>query len=471
MANTQAVDDLLNALGLRQLGTQIRTVGIPTAEAMPMAGFGPGTIAELKDLLRRDPDRLMATAPALLGPSPTLADLARLLDAAEASLQMPDLSLAQFQANRTDEAFELPPAHQFEGYDTTEIPIFPKQRKFETQADAAAWALTATAALAYRLVHVKPDFPSHTTSSTGFVYPLVTQGGEATIALFSDWGTGYYHAQYVAKHIGRLAPGQAIHLGDVYYIGGSDEFADRFSPILERYITPRIPLFAMNANHEMDTHGIAYFQFLEEKRRAGGADGRVPQPQEGSYFALVSDHYQVIGIDTAFFKGGRYRDQTLVTWLQRNLAEGKSKKKVNILLSQNEPYLERPTKLLDTDLKSMVDQRLIDFWSWGDEHYCALYPPGPATPFGGSCIGHGGYPYDLLDREDFNRHLVKPLFAELEPRFPRELNLRPGVGNNGFCLLRLAAASLEIAYLDWRAQTRFSLTLPMAQGQLQWPGT
>ena len=230
------------------------------------------------------------------------------------------------------------------------------------------------------------------------MYPLVTRSGEATVAMCSDWGTGYYHSRYIAKHIGRIAPGQAIHLGDVYYIGGGDEFEERFTPILEKYITPRIPLFALNANHEMDSHGISYFKFLEQKRQAGGAGGRVPQPQEGSYFTLVSDHYQVIGIDTAFFKNGRYRDPTLVNWLSRNLAEGKSQKKVNILLSQNEPFLERTTKLLDQDLKSMVDQRLIDLWFWGDEHYCALYPPGATTPFGGSCIGHGGYPYDLLDQ-------------------------------------------------------------------------
>ena len=468
MANGQAVDDLLKALGLKQVPARTRR-SPGAAAAAPMAGFGPGTVAELKDLLRRDPDRIMATAPAALGPSPTLAGLARLLDAAEASLQAPEVSLAQLRANRSDEVFELPPEHRFDGYDSTEIPILPKQRNFETQADAAAWALTAVAALAFRLAHPKPDFPSHTTSETGFVYPLVTRRGEATVAMCSDWGTGYYHSRYIAKHIGRIAPGQAIHLGDVYDIGSGDEFEERFTPILEKYITPRIPLFALNANHEMDSHGISYFKFLEQKRQAGGARGRVPQPQEGSYFTLVSDHYQVIGIDTAFFKNGRYRDPTLVSWLSRNLAEGKSQKKVNILLSQNEPFLERTTKLLDQDLKSMVDQRLIDLWFWGDEHYCALYPPGARTPFGGSCIGHGGYPYDLLDRDDFDRHLVRPLFAELEPRFPRELNLRPGMGNNGFCLLRMKPASLEIGYLDWRAQLRFRIALPVSAGQLQWP--
>jgi hypothetical protein len=87
--------------------------------------------------------------------------------------------------------------------------------EYEELADAAAWALTASAGWAFRLTHDKAKFVSHTTPSTNFVYPLPASGNSVTVALFSDRGTGYYHSQHIAKHIRRIAPGQAIHLGDV----------------------------------------------------------------------------------------------------------------------------------------------------------------------------------------------------------------------------------------------------------------
>ena len=69
-----------------------------------------------------------------------------------------------------------------------------------------------------------------------------------------------------------------------------------------------MPLYAMNANHEMDSHGIPYLDFLATKQTLGPGTGHAAQPQETSYFALVSDRYQVVGIDTAFHGNGRYQD-------------------------------------------------------------------------------------------------------------------------------------------------------------------
>ena len=125
-------------------------------------------------------------------------------------------------------------------------------------------------------------------SASDFRYPLRTVGDKATVALFSDWGSGYYYSRYIAKHIAALDAGQAIHLGDVYYTGTQEEFRERFEPSLDKYLLRRMPFFAMNANHEMDTHGIAYFAHLRRKRAQGGQNGYVPQPQEGSYFCLAN---------------------------------------------------------------------------------------------------------------------------------------------------------------------------------------
>jgi hypothetical protein len=477
MLQDNATAELIRALHItpvRREGVVVREQAAPIrmrglAAALDQEEFGLQTIAELKRLLRTDPAFMLATAPALFGPSPTVAQAKALLDDGEMALRRPELTLQVVAANREAASFELPPEHQFEGYDTTEIPILPELTKFEELADAAAWALTAIAAWAFRLSHDKATFVSHTSSSTSFVYPLAASASEVTVALFSDWGTGYYHSQYIAKHIGRMSPGQAIHLGDVYYTGRQSEFDESFIPILEKYVTSSIPLYTLNANHEMDTHGLAYFAYLERRRQPSSGAASI-HAQEGSYFCLTSDHYQVIGIDTAFEKNGRLRNGEQKNWLQARLTEGKSADKINILLSQNEPFEKKAQKLLTEDLHTLVDNKMIDLWLWGDQHYCALYPPSASTPFGGSCIGHGGYPFRVKDEADFAAHVVQPLFAELETRFPIDLDVRTGLGNNGFCMLTLSPGALEIRYLDWRSRERFRIALPVEGGRLRWPG-
>lgn len=464
MPQDNATAELLRVLGIQRKRALDQTASFRTP-ALEQEEFGLQAIAEMKRLLSIDPARMLATAPALMGRSPTAAQGNVLLDEAEQALLHPERALHVVRANGESDSFELPPEHQFVGYDTSEIPILPDLRKFEELADSGAWAVTAIAAWWFRLTHDKAPFISHTSSQTSFAYPLMASGNETKVALFSDWGTGYYHSKYIAKHIAREAPGQAIHLGDVYYTGTQSEFDERFIPILEKHITNKIPLYTLNANHEMDTHGLAYFAYLQKRRQSSSI-----HRQEGSYFCLTSEHYQIIGIDTAFERNGRLRKGDQKNWLQARLSEGKSAKKVNILLSQSEPFEKEARELLTKDLQSMVANKLIDLWFWGDQHYCALYPPGPSTPFGGSCIGHGGYPYRIKDADDFAGHLVRPLFMELEPRFPIDLHVRPGMGNNGFCMLTLTPGSLAIRYLDWRTRERYPIKLPVEDGRLHWPG-
>ena len=82
----------------------------------------------------------------------------------------------------------------------------------------------------------------------------------------------------------------------------------------------------------------------------------------------------------------------------------------------------------------------------------------PALPFVGSCIGHGGYPYDT---EQFGKFEPTPmLFLEDRARFPRETNLRQDKGNNGYCVLQLNAdGSIGLRYIDWMSNLRFAAAL------------
>ncbi len=488
--NTEKLLSLLKVQNITQKRNELEAMSVPLfevadgldalpapnkarmAELLEQPERATELVEALQERLQQTPRIALDSAPALLGASPTLTDGFRLLDNARHALAQPELTFAALEANRTDSAPVTTSLESFPGRDDAEIPIIPGMRKFETVADAHAWALTAAYAWGFRMANSKPACPPHTTSSSSFRYPLKTVGDKATVALFSDWGTGYYYSQYIAKHVADMNVMQAIHLGDVYYTGTQQEFSKQFEPILDRYILKRMPFFAMNANHEMDTHGIAYFSHLRRKRQQGGQNGYVEQPQEGSYFCLDNDHYQIIGIDTAYWKNGRCEAgletgcDMMRNWLEQRLRQGRAAGKINILLSQNEPYELKEQDLLE-DLGFILhtpQRSLVDLWFWGDQHYCALYPPTAQTPFIGSCIGHGGYPYSVKTRDWFSRHHVKPAWGETAPRFPQ----RPDRGNNGFCLLEAEPGQLRLRYIDWRRNDRCTVTIPVNNNRLDW---
>jgi hypothetical protein len=229
-----------------------------------------------------------------------------------------------------------------------------------------------------------------------------------------------------------------------------------------------MPLYAMNANHEMDSHGIPYLEFLATKKALGPATGHAAQPQETSYFSLVNDAYQVVGIDTAFHGNGRYKNDELRSWLRDRLEAGRDAGRTTILLSQNEPYgpsggdsvaARELRDLYKKDLSAFVNEGLVHAWFWGDEHYAALYEPNDDVPFVGSCIGHGGYPYGRMQIDAHPDDVTRVVWAETEARFPEDTGQRQDRGNNGFCMLRLRADGIRLEYWDWLLRKRHQVDL------------
>jgi hypothetical protein len=444
--------ELLELLHYRPDPAAVTVLGEARAEV-----FDAETVRQLQDQVNDE------MAEEILGPTATEDELRDLLRRAEIHLEEPQATVSLLRAVRGEgRTLELPPSERFEGYDPA-IEIEPDLHIFETLGDAPAWAVQAALAVFERQFVEKPKFTRHT-SDDSFVYDLRSDAkGNATVALFSDWGTGYYHSQYIARHIARLRPAQAVHLGDVYYAGRSREFAEYFTPHLDPFFK-LMPFYALNANHEMMARGKPYFDYLSVKQAKGKEAGNVPQPQRGSYFCLRNDRYQVIGLDTAYFKNGRLRDPGLLAWLRERLREGTDSRRVNVLLSQNEPYgpssgplhFHPPSKrqLLD-DLGELKQQ--VSLWFWGDEHFAALYLPVPGVaPFIGSCIGHGGYPFDRIrDSKQVDTGIGAPIrWFEDEPRLPPNLDVHRGRGNNGFCMLTLGVDHVEVEYIDWRARSR-----------------
>ncbi|HKQ72568.1 MAG TPA: metallophosphoesterase, partial [Blastocatellia bacterium] len=397
----------------------------------------------------------------------TMNHFLKVIDLARRALESPEEFLAEADVE-IESTQVLPPDFSFPGMDLDEIDIDPYDQRFERDSKMSllGWVLGAGPFLLSRPPKKKFRFHHQPQFTSRFIYPLEepSPGAPVEIALFGNFGAGRYYSKYIAKQFRARKFPYVIHLGNVYYGGRRSEYREYFETLLDPILADT-SLFTLNSNRDMYSGGIPYFDYIS--KRAAYIFGK--QKQEGSYFCLRSERFQIIGIDTAFFGGGRYKEPALVEWLQNVLRDGRQAGCMNILLSADHPYDHNQTeltKLLDKDLKLLaLEERLVDVWFWGNEYYCALYDhkPSPsakipALPFIGSCLGHGGYPYVSILRRGFEPAPI--IFLETEARFPRATGLRPDMGNNGYCVLQLNAdGSIGLCYIDWMSNLRFAASL------------
>jgi hypothetical protein len=409
-------------------------------------------------------DRLRTTVEEARAALTSPASFGRALDAAAAHDAALSLSLGAPPGG----VHRVPAGFSFPGM-TEDIPIDPSITKFETQRDATGWLLFAGVDWLRTRLQVGPKAPFRWHNQPAvqpgrFVYDLEepTRDAPLEVVLFSDFGTGLYPALYIAAQLRRRRFPYAVHLGDVYYAGRASEFRAHFEAPLNPLLADT-RLFMLNANHEMMSGAVPYFAYLDAKRAAHPQT----QAQEGSYFCLRSDRFQLVGIDTDYHAESRLREPELVAWLGQVLREGRRAGRTNILLSSNEPHaygrLEL-TPLFTEDLAAFAREQLIDLWFWGNTHYCAFFDAGPETPFIGSCLGHGGYPYS---KQASGRRTPAPvLFLETLARFPAWTELAQDRGNNGYCVLRLRAdGGVALDYVDWMGVLRCEATLATPHGQ------
>jgi len=438
----------------RALGFQGKSVSTEAAEAAPedlteLPPLDLKGIQKIEDMLASDPDGLLEMVRDTLDPKVDEATFRHGLDRARAMLRNPARFAPELRALEGLEAVALPPDFTFPGMDLSAIPIDPDNRQFEDLADLARWIIFAGGTIIFG--SNKEPFRGTSAATTQFPMIEPLAGAPVQVALFSDFGTGLYHSRYIAKQIANRKPAYAIHCGDVYYAGRESEFEKHVKEPLNP-ILGDTRLFMLNSNHEMFSGGKWYFAFLDEKRASHPA----MQQQVGSLFSVSSNKFQLVGIDTAYHKNGRFKDDDIVNWLRARLVEGRTAGKINILFSANEPYKygdDDLTKLCDKDLKDMVQSGLIDLWFWGNTHYCGLFDRAPRTPFIGSCIGHGGFPGGV---QKSGQEVPAPLlFLETRTRFPASTNLRKDMGNNGFCMMTLREdGTIGLQYFDWMSNTR-----------------
>lgn len=444
---------------------------LPREDPAEIPPLSPEGVNELEESLNRRPEETLIKAREAFDEDISETELRAMIAQARMALDSPETAIASLEMDslHLEAANPLPPGFTFDGMDLNDIPIEPGDTKFETVADALGWALFAGP---FVLTHAsRENFRWHSSlehAASRFIYPMKapSTASPIEIALFSDFGTGRYHSRYIAKRLRTRKFPYAVHLGDVYYAGRRSEFEKYFAAPLDPILADTT-LFALNSNHEMYSAGIPYFEFMDQRK----AEHPAKQLQEGSYFCLRSEKFQVVGIDTAYFDKGRYEEVELLDWLANTLREGRNAGRANILLSADQPYgygHSGQTKLLSKDLTHLVkDEQLVDLWFWGNTHYCALFDSAAASPFVGSCIGHAGYPYD---RQSEGKPSPAPLlFLETNPRFPTWTNLRPDRGNNGYCILSLKSdGSVGLQYEDWMGQRRCEASLSRtAGGKLQ----
>ncbi len=276
----------------------------------------------------------------------------------------------------------------------------------------------------------KHKFIEHT-SPTSFHLPLPEK---AVVALYSDWGTGEETARRVMRQIAAQSPSHAIHLGDVYYSGTTQEIQRRFLDVIDAEGPPpaTCKYLAMNSNHEMYSGGHAYFDLTLKTRFQ----------QEASYFNLRNAHWQVIGLDSGYEDHGLKDPQR--DWLAAQLNTAGTR---NVLLTHHQLFSPFESRAFDRKLHAKVEALLpkVFAWFWGHEHKAIVY--GLHKGIRARCIGHGAIPEEVP--------YGAPKFPDVPIQAMDERVGPDGDDMHGFALLRFDGPKLHVDYIDELGTTWF----------------
>jgi hypothetical protein len=234
-------------------------------------------------------------------------------------------------------------------------------------------------------------FPDNSVRTTRFA-------SKARIVLIGDWGSGVPDAiklsnqiwnSYLLPDIG-IKELHVVHLGDVYYAGLTKEYVRNF---LQHWPVPpahakNVSSWCLAGNHDMFSGGQSYFDMLKDSRFAA--------QNQGSYFLLENNDWQIFGLDTSFdprdFTGNigeLYGEQA--AWVANKRATVGNKK--CLMLTHHQPFsaYEPVAENLERRLRPISAAGQIDVWFWGHEHLCAVYDKHDNIRYP-VLLGHGGFP-------------------------------------------------------------------------------
>ena len=187
---------------------------------------------QLKNELKKNPDKMLKWAKGAFDEKIELIDLANYLNQAEIYLgnQKDGINMLKKESALLKSSMPLPAGFNFPGYDKNYCPIDLGKYKYETLRDALGWLIFSGP----NYLFPKDPYPFrwHTAPNTSdFIYNAndFELGKESVeIALLSDFGTDYYHSAYIAKQLKDRKFPYAVHLGDIYYAGKTDEYKNNF---------------------------------------------------------------------------------------------------------------------------------------------------------------------------------------------------------------------------------------------------
>lgn len=311
---------------------------------------------------------------------------------------------------------------------------------------------------------------------------VTATGDTVKIALVGDWGTGpwtdgmiAYPALQVMNQVKQLSPDYTVHLGDVYYAGtagfGSDEELSNF---VNLWAAGSRGSFMLNSNHEMYSGAQGYFG-------KGLKAAPFAAQQETSYFALQSDKWVIVGLDSAYydksslFMNGALTDENQINFLSRLVTAGK---KVILLTHHN------PTNIEGTAANELWNQvtsalkRAPDYWYWGHVHNAIVYSDksfAAQQHTRARCAGSGAIPfgvaYGLQNPDGSNKptveYFAREMMAESYSNTDAQQSNRV---LNGFAFLTITSESIKEEFIDQTGTVRWALTTPFADDSTMFAG-
>jgi len=303
---------------------------------------------------------------------------------------------------------------------------------------------------------------------------IVSPSGDTIkIAVIGDWGTGPWTdgsidcpALEVINQVKTLAPDYTIHLGDVYYAGTSGSFDsdEELSNFVNSWVSGSQGSFMLNSNHEMYSGAQGFFgKGLKAEPFA--------QQQNTSYFAIQSEKWIIIALDTAYydtsdlFMNGALTDDNQINFIKSLNTTGKTV----IVMTHHNPTNVDGTGTIGLPLWNQVISALgkpPEFWYWGHVHNAMVYSDNSFPAQNGvkaRCAGHAAIPfglaYGLQNPDGSNKPSVEYYAHELLSSVYENTDAQQANRVlNGFAMLTLGPDSVSEEFIDQTGAVRWSST-------------
>ena len=320
------------------------------------------------------------------------------------------------------------------------VALKPPDQLFGAMSQTDIGWISCLAAKAYRKFGGRRPFPNQRPAPTRIA-------PSARVFLLADWGSGVSRATKIGDRIRSMLESEStreqhvIHLGDVYYSGWPEEYDDHF---LQPWpVRPgnegRYGSWCLNANHDMFSGGHGYFDHLLK-------DSRFKAQNTQSFFALENDHWQILGLDSAWEDEDLAGDQ--VEWVSERQRQHPGKKLV--LMTHHQPFSAFENDCVKLQL--LLARNQVTAWFWGHEHRFAMYAPRTDLPYG-RLIGHGGVPVYAREKSkpvgDGVQYVSTNGFSSGLERFALF----------GFAVLDFDGAPIHVRYFDEHGSVEQSETI------------